>query len=80
MMLVRTQGILNINGLNFKLTVGIVTLELGRSALPNVEVVNKPRPGPAQTLLLHTVELTAKARVRKPESAILMDVQVRSRI
>ena len=51
-------------------------LETGQNVLLNVEEEPRPEAGPAQTLLLHTEELTVKETVLKPENATLKHVQV----
>ena len=51
-----------------------MTLEIGQSVQLNVEEEPRLGPGPAQTLLLLTEELTVLETAVNPETAILMRV------
>ena len=53
-----------------------VSLTTGLSALLLAEQELRPRPEPAQALLVLTVELTAKEKAQRLKTAILRSVQV----
>ena len=53
-----------------------VNLTTGLSALLLAEQELRPRPEPAQALLVLTVELTAREKAQRLKTAILRSVQV----
>ena len=61
---------------SFQLTVGTATLETGQNVLLNVEEELRQDLEPAQTLLLHTEELTVLEEILNHKNATPTHVQV----